>query len=144
MPETFTPYRDRPALDKGQRITWLDLESGMLFCPLAGPPAMRRVRGVPQFLWYGEFRSPAYMIGTEDAADGRPCGGVIGCTNEVYRREFLDDGRPVYMQAIEELDDSVEALRAMFTEKLAELRRAGAEGRRLSIAETNLTKLEER
>jgi hypothetical protein len=154
VPETFTPYRDRPALDKGPLISWTDLESGMLFQPLAGAPTLRRVRGVPQFIWYGIPPSPSYMIGSEDEADGRPCGGVIGVGDEQYRRSYLPDGRAVYTSnAAFTLDDeaTIERLRTEFQAKIIETEAALAEFpgdfslvRRAQIAQTNLTLLEER
>jgi hypothetical protein len=102
MTETFTPYRDRPALDKGEIITWRELESGMLFEPMAGAPSLRRVRGTPREITSDS--GPAYMIGSEDL-DGCPKGGIIGTaddaelgyTGDRYRRRYLDDGRPVYV-----------------------------------------------
>ena len=145
MAETFIPYRDRPALDKGTRISWTELESGMLFEPLAGTPTLRRVRGIPAFFWHGEHRSPSYLVGSEDEADGRPCGGVIGCCDEFYRRRYLDDGRPVYRSesAIMNEDDDkiIERLRGEFT---AQVENLDAADPRLAAAVTNLAKLDER
>jgi hypothetical protein len=47
-PEPFVPYRERPPLDKGEIITWRELESGMLFEPgVLSDPRRRRVRGTP-------------------------------------------------------------------------------------------------
>jgi hypothetical protein len=154
MPENFTPYKDRPALDKGPRISWTDLESGMLFQPGAGLPTLRRVRGVPNFIWHGDFHSPSYMIGTEDAADGRPCGGVIGCGDEFYIRGYLDDGRPFYTTAsagsFATDAETIERLRIEFTAKLAEVQALVAAdpenlalSRRLRIADENLAKIDE-
>lgn len=155
MPDTFIPYRDRPALDKGPRISWTDLESGMLFQPLAGTPSLRRVRGVPQFIWHGEYRSPSYMIGSEDEVDGRPCGGVIGCGDEFYKRSYLDDGRAVYTisdsGSFSTDAETIARLRVEFTAKLAEAMAAVADqpndpnlSRRLRIADVNLAKLDEK
>jgi hypothetical protein len=148
VPETFTPYRDRPALDKGARISWTELESGMLFRPGAGEPNLRRVRGVPQFTWYGENRTPSFLIGSEDEVDGRPCGGVIGDGGEFYTRSYLDDGRAVYTSnmALGELtDEIIERLRTEFTAKLDTLRATpDVDTRLLHIAEQNLAKLDER
>jgi hypothetical protein len=145
---TFIPYRDRPALDKGAQISWTELESGMLFEPLTGAPTLRRVRGIPQFIWYGEFRSPSYMIGSEDEMDGRPCGGVIGVGDEKYTRSYLPDGRPVYRSdAAFTLDDdaTIERLRGEFTDLVAELRSdPDASAERLRVAEANLARLDER
>lgn len=154
MTDTFVPYRDRPALDKGASIPWTDLESGMLFEPLAGAPSTRRVRGVPQFIWHGEFRTPSYMIGSEDATDGRPCGGVIGDGNELYVRHYDDDGRAVYRSSSEIVrgcpasEQIVGALRPLFEAKVAELLASPVDGhsyeRRLRVARQNLTVLDER
>lgn len=155
MPETFIPYRDRPALDKGATIHWTDLESGMLFEPLAGAPTLRRVRGVPQFIWHGEHRSPSYMIGSEDEADGRPCGGVIGVGEEMYARHYLDDGRAVYRSSSSigfmSDDELIVKLRRYFEAKVNELEQQPPRNpnddeyqRRLQIARTNLAKLDER
>jgi hypothetical protein len=87
--DPFVPYRDRPALDKGERITWRDLESGMLFEPLAGTPSRRRVRGTPIPSGKG------YVIGSEDL-DGTPKGGILGTDHDIYRRSYDDKGRAVY------------------------------------------------
>lgn len=157
MADNFTPYRDRPALDKGAKISWTELESGMLFNPGVGAPSIRRVRGVPNFIWYGDRRSPSYMIGTEDAADGRPCGGVIGCADEFFIRTFLDDGRPFYRSdfgsSFDSDEETIERLRVEFTAKLAEVEALAADvnldedlslAQRLRIAKENLEKLDER
>jgi len=97
--DAFVPYRARPALDKGETIDWSELESGMLFEPMAGAPSLRRVRGVPT-----AFGDDGYLVGSEDM-DGCPKGGIVGCaarlgdpedTGDQYRRRYLDDGRPVY------------------------------------------------
>lgn len=153
MADTFIPYRNRPALDKGARISWTELESGMLFEPLAGEPNLRRVRGVPQFMWHGEHRSPSYLVGSEDEVDGRPCGGVIGCGDETYVRRYLDDGRPVYRSdSAFTLDDdeTVNRLRVEFAAQITELTAAVAAqpaddvlAHRLRIAKSNLTHLVE-
>lgn len=153
MTDTFIPYRDRPALDKGKKISWVDLESGMLFQPLAGEPSLRRVRGVPQFIWWGEHRSPSYMIGSEDEVDGRPCGGVTGVVEEEYVRSYLADGRPVYTSnsyfSMDD-DEAIEKLRPLFAAKITETEAALAAdpdntdlARRARIAKQNLTTLEE-
>lgn len=92
MPETFIPYRDRPALDKGQIITWRQLESGMLFEPLAGAPSRRRVRGTPTET---SAEDRGYIIGSEDL-DGTPKGGIHGTNQDCYQRFYDDDDRPVY------------------------------------------------
>jgi hypothetical protein len=148
VPETFTPYRDRPALDKGPRISWVDLESGMLFRPGAGEPSLRRVRGIPQFIWYGATKTPSFMIGSEDEVDGRPCGGVIGDGGEFYTRSYLDDGRAVYTSNIElgeSNEEIIERLRTELTRHFDILRaNPDADARRLRIAEENLVKLKER
>jgi hypothetical protein len=153
MSDTFIPYRERPALDKGPKISWTDLESGMLFQPGAGAPTLRRVRGIPQFIWW-ENRSPSYMIGSEDEVDGRPCGGVVGCGDDTYIRSYLPDGRPVYSCTSDfpYLDDDAiaERLRSEFAAKIDETTAALAESpddqtliHRARIAKDNLTKLTE-
>ena len=130
MTDTFVPYRELPALDKGPEIGWEDLESGMLFEPLAGSPNLRRVRGFPVFIWDGEFHAPAFLVGSEDAADGRPCGGVIGTAQERYVRRVLPDGRPVYRSTSDigvSHADTVERLTRVFRARVDELDRT--EGR---------------
>jgi hypothetical protein len=92
--EPFIPYRDRPALDKGEIITWRDLESGMLFEPGVSTPTRRRVRGTPSP--FAANRS--YLIGSEDL-DGTPKGGIEGTDQDCYRRFYDDDNRPVYLIA---------------------------------------------
>lgn len=147
MPDTFIPYRDRPALDKGPKISWTELESGMLFEPLAGTPSLRRVRGFPQFIWEGEFHAPSFLIGSEDAKDGRPCGGVIACGAEFYVRRYLNDGRPVYTSSLDigvSNKDTIERLRKEFTKLIDELDRAGdRESLRMSTARKSLRTLTE-
>lgn len=91
-PEPFVPYKDRPALDKGPVIVWRELESGMLFKPGISSPSIRRVRGTPMPV----HANGSYIIGSEDPANGRPCGGVEGTDSDIYDRSYLPDGRPLY------------------------------------------------
>jgi hypothetical protein len=94
------------------------------------------------------------MIGSEDEVDGRPCGGVIGCGDEHYKRSYLPDGRAVYTSnGAFYLDDdqTIERLRTEFAAKIVETEAALAEFpgdlslvRRAQIAKQNLTLLEER
>src|SRR4051812_14648753 len=89
----FVPYRDRPPLDKGQVITWRDLESGMLFeAGVLSDPRRRRVRGTP----IPVKENGSYLIGSEDL-DGTPKGGIEGTDTDTYRRIYDEDGRAVYV-----------------------------------------------
>lgn len=88
----FVAYKDRPALDKGEVISWRDLESGMLFEPGVSAPHRRRVRGTP--LVSSDERG--YLIGSEDL-DGCPKGGIEGTDADMYRRTYDDEGRAVYV-----------------------------------------------
>jgi hypothetical protein len=92
-PEPFVPYRERPPLDKGEIITWRELESGMLFEPgVLSDPRRRRVRGTPIPVEANE----SYIIGSEDL-DGTPKGGVEGCNDDFYRRTYDENGQAVYV-----------------------------------------------
>lgn len=94
--EKFIPYRNRPALDKGRIISWRDLESGMLFEPLAGAPSRRRVRGTP----IPVPTNSTYIVGSEDLG-GVPKGGIVGNDTDRYMRSYDDDGRAVYTLMLE-------------------------------------------